>query len=129
MVEYLGLILSEGCVQMDLVNVAGVQDWPTPRNVTEVQSFMGFFNFYCCFVQDFLHVTKPLHQLTRKGEAWKWTEEEQEAFEELKHPIMSTPILVQPDQNVQFRLETDTSWYATPEWSHPNYAMMASGTQ
>src|SRR5882724_13055433 len=51
-VEYLGLILLEGHVEMDLVKVSGVQDWPTPRNVTEVQSFIGFVNFYWCFVQD-----------------------------------------------------------------------------
>src|SRR5882724_12041899 len=60
-VEYLSLILSEGHVEMDLVKVAGVQDWPTPRNVTEVQSFVGFINIYQHFVQDFSHVAKPLH--------------------------------------------------------------------
>src|SRR5882724_6797759 len=60
-VEYLSLILSEGRVEMDPVKVAGVQDWLTPKNVTEVQSFIGFINFYQHFVQDFSHVTKPLH--------------------------------------------------------------------
>ena len=60
-----------------------------------------------------MHVTKPLHQLTKKGEAWKWAKEEQEAFKDLKNLIMSTPILVQLDQNVQFRLETNDSGYAT----------------
>src|SRR5882724_12047912 len=40
-VKYLGLILSEGHVEMDPVKVAGVQDWLTPRNVTNVQSFVG----------------------------------------------------------------------------------------
>src|SRR5882724_5378561 len=51
-VEYLSLILSEGHVEKDLVKVTGVQDWPTPRNVSEVQSFIGFINFYRHFVQD-----------------------------------------------------------------------------
>ena len=45
-VKYLSLILSEGHLEMDPVKVAGVQDWPVPRNVTEVQSFVGFINFY-----------------------------------------------------------------------------------
>jgi len=71
-VEYLGLILSEGHVEMDPVKVAGVQDWLTPRNVTEVQSFIGFVNFYWHFVQDFSHIAKHLHQLTKKGEVWRW---------------------------------------------------------
>ena len=41
-IEYLGLVLSEGCVEMDPVKIAGIWDRPTPKNVTEVQSFMGF---------------------------------------------------------------------------------------
>ena len=45
-VEYLGLILSEGCIEMDPVKVTGIQDWLTPQNVTEVQSFIGFVNLY-----------------------------------------------------------------------------------
>jgi len=93
--------------------VASVHDWLTPRNVTEVQSFVGFVNFYQCFIQDFLHVAKPLHLLTKKGEKWRWTEDEQKAFEELKQLITSAPILMQPNQDTQFCLETDTSRYAT----------------
>ena len=69
-VEYLSLILSEGHMEMDPVKMAGIRDWLTPRNVTEVQSFIGFVNFYRCFIQDFSHITKPLHQLTKKGEEW-----------------------------------------------------------
>jgi len=65
-VKYLGLILSEGRVEMDLVMVTCIQDWPTPRNVTEVQSFIGFVNFYWCFVQDFSHVAKPSTSSPRK---------------------------------------------------------------
>jgi len=65
------------------------------------------------FIQDFSHIAKPLHQLTKKGEAWKWTKDERKAFEELKRLITSTPILVQPDQSALFRLETDASGYAT----------------
>ena len=74
-VDYFSLILSEGHIEMDLVKVAGIQEWRIPRNVTEVQSFVGFVNLYQCFIQDFLHITKPLHQLTRKGEVWQWTKD------------------------------------------------------
>ena len=101
MVEYLGLILLEGHVEMDPIRVAGICDWLTPTGVIEVQSFVGFVNFYWQFIQD-SHVDKPLHQLTKKGEAWRWTKAEQEVFEELKQLIMSTPILIQPDKDMQF---------------------------
>jgi len=100
-------------MEMDPVKVAGVRDWPTPKNVTEVQSFVGFINFYRHFVQYFSHVAKPLHQLTKKGEGWRWTDEEQASLEELKRLITSTPILVQPNQEAPFLLETDASGYAT----------------
>jgi transposase InsO family protein len=114
-VEYLGLILSQGQVAMDPVKVAGVRDWPVPRNVTEVKSFLGFINFYRRFVDDFSHIAKPLNQLTKQDTQWSWEANgpEQAAFNKLKHLITSTPILVLPDQSKHFRLETDASAYAT----------------
>ena len=45
-IEYLGLIVSQGQAEMDPVKVAGVTDWPIPSNWKEVQSFLGFANFY-----------------------------------------------------------------------------------
>ena len=75
MVEYLSLILLEGHIEMDPIKVASVCDWPTPRNVTEVQSFIGFINFYWCFIQEISHMAKPLHLLTKKEEVWRWTED------------------------------------------------------
>ena len=112
-VEYLGLILSQGQVAMDPVKVAGVQDWPTPFNVTEVKSFIGFINFYHHFVDDFSHIAKPLNQLSKTGFQWSWKSDglEQAAFDELKCLITSTPILVLPDQTKHFFLETDASAY------------------
>ena len=111
-VEYLGLVLLEGRVEMDPIKIAGVRDWPTPRNVTEVQSFVGFVNFYHRFILEFSHVAGPLHCLT-KAEPWHWTETEEAAFRALKLLVMSAPVLVLPDQNACFRLETDASGYAT----------------
>ena len=83
-VEYLSLILSERCVEMDLVKITGVKEWPTPKNVTEVQSFVSSINFYRPFIPDFSHMAKPLHQLTKKGEPWHWSGTEEDAFCELK---------------------------------------------
>ena len=55
---------------MDPVKIARVRDWPTPKNVTEVQSFVGFVNFYRRFIPEFSHVASPLHHLTKKAEPW-----------------------------------------------------------
>ena len=67
-VEYLGLIISEGQVEMDPVKVKGVMEWPTPRNWREVQSFLGFANFYRRFIKDFSLHARPLFDLTKKEE-------------------------------------------------------------
>ena len=70
-IEYLGLIILEGKVEMDLVKVQGVTKWPIPEGQKEVQSFLGFANFYRCFIKDFSLHAQPLFDLTKKGEAWK----------------------------------------------------------
>jgi hypothetical protein len=45
-IEYLGVIISHNKVEMDLVKIAGVADWPMPSNKKEVQSSVSFINFY-----------------------------------------------------------------------------------
>jgi len=52
-IKYLGLVILENEVSMDLVKVAGVREWPTPENKTDVQAFLGFVNFYRRFIRDF----------------------------------------------------------------------------
>jgi len=49
-IEYLGLVILENQVSMDPVKVAGVWEWPTPENKTDVQVFLGFMNFYHRFI-------------------------------------------------------------------------------
>jgi len=62
-IEYLGLVISENKVAMDPVKVAGVRDWPTPENQTNVQAFIGFVNFYRRFIWDFSTIARPLFAL------------------------------------------------------------------
>jgi len=54
----------------------------------EVESFLAFANFYQCFIKNFSHIAKPLNELKGKKE-WKWEEEYQKAFKELKDKITS----------------------------------------
>ena len=69
-VEYLWVIISYNSVEMDLVKVAGVAEWPVPNNKKEVQSFLGFINFYRRFIQDFSHHARPLFNLTKNDVKW-----------------------------------------------------------
>ena len=88
---------------MNPIKIAGIQDWPTLKNVTKVQSFMGFVNFYHRFIPEFSHVASPLHCLTKKAEPWRWLEPEETAFQTLKLLVMLAPILVLPNQDAHFR--------------------------
>jgi hypothetical protein len=67
---------------MDPVKVAGVADWPTPTNKKEVQSFVGFINFYRRFISDFSHHACALFDLTMKDVRFIWGLPQEELLHE-----------------------------------------------
>src|SRR5258708_9664066 len=81
--------------------------------VKEVQSFLGFVNFYWKFIHDFSDVTRPLYALTRKTQWWVWGSPKQKAFDALKKAVTSTPVLTFPSQSSCFCLKCDASNFAT----------------
>jgi len=95
-IEYLGLVISENKVSIDLVKVAGVREWPTPENKTDVQAFLGFVNFYWRFIQDFSAKARPLFDLTHSKQVWMWSKRKQMAFEGLKTVVTTALVLVSP---------------------------------
>ncbi|CDO77977.1 hypothetical protein BN946_scf184303.g1, partial [Trametes cinnabarina] len=102
--EYLGHVISEGVVKMDPAKVAGVAEWPTPTNKKELQSFLGFANFYRRFVAGFAKIAAPLHQLTGQSE-WKWGDAQRDTFVGLKDAITSAPVLAIPNDDDPFRVQ------------------------
>jgi Reverse transcriptase (RNA-dependent DNA polymerase) len=83
-IEYLGLVVEEGKLAMNAAKLKEILDWPAPKTVKEVQSFLGFGNFYCCFVKGFSHLAHSLHDLLKKDKKFVWSEECQESFDQLK---------------------------------------------
>ena len=79
--------------------------------VKDIESFLGFTNFYRHFVYNFSHIARPLNKLKGKKE-WKWEKEHQKAFEELKKKIISQPVLALPRREGKFRVEIDISGHA-----------------
>ncbi|CAK5268475.1 unnamed protein product, partial [Mycena citricolor] len=112
-IKYLGVIISHNHVEMDPVKVAGVVEWPAPANKKEVQQFLGFTNFYWRFIWDFLHVARPLFDLTKKDVAWTWGANKAAAFLALKNTVTSTPVLQLPDASRSYCLKADSSDFAT----------------
>jgi len=69
---------------MDPIKIAGITEWPAPTNKKEVQSFLGFTNFYRHFIEGFSEHTCPLFNLTRNDSRWRWEAAKHSAFENLK---------------------------------------------
>jgi hypothetical protein len=63
-INYLGVILEKGVTPMDPIKISGIKDWPTPKTVKDLCSFLGFCNFYCPFIKGFATVARPLNELT-----------------------------------------------------------------
>ena len=95
-------------VKMEQEKIKAVKEWKTPMKIKNIESFLGFTNFYRRFIHNFSHTARPLNELKGKKE-WKWEQEHQEAFKELKEKIMSQPVLSLPKREGKFRVETDAS--------------------
>ena len=111
-VEFLGVVIGLKGVEMQKKKVEGVLNWPIPRNVKEVQKFLGLANYYRRFIKNFVRIAAPLHVLVRKEQKWKWEQEQEEAFEKLKVVFTTEPVLAIPDINREMRVEADISDYA-----------------
>jgi hypothetical protein len=111
-VEYLGLLILCNRLRMDLGKVKAVTDWPTPRNVTELQRFIGFANFYRRFIDHFLGTARPLHDLTKAKTPFIWDTCCTTAFEQLKTAFTTAPILTIANPYQPFILEFNCSDYA-----------------
>jgi len=98
---------------MDPVKVQGVTDWPQPAKVRDVQSFIGFMNFYQRFIHNFSEIACPLHALTWKSKDWSWGAAKQQAFDALKSAVTSAPMLTFPSKSGPFCLECDASNFTT----------------
>jgi hypothetical protein len=110
-IKFLGVILEDGTITMDLVKVAGVEEWKEPKTVKDIRKFLGFCNLYQHFIRGFLQIAKPLNNLLKKGATWTFGNAEKVAFEKLKKLICEEPVLIQPDQTKPFKVEVDASNY------------------
>ena len=92
-VEYLGYILSSSGLTMSDNKVKIIQDWPEPKKVKDIQSFLGFANFYHWFIFNYLDIVILLTCLIQKDIPWKFDFSCQDAFNSLEKVFISAPIL------------------------------------
>ncbi|KAJ7975820.1 Retrotransposon protein, putative, Ty3-gypsy subclass [Quillaja saponaria] len=111
-IKFLGHIIEEGRVRMDLDKVKAIQEWKTPTSVIELRSFLGLANYYRRFVEGYSRKAAPLTELLKKGTVWHWGEPCQTAFEDMKLAMINDPVLALPDISKPFEVQTDASDYA-----------------
>ena len=93
----------------DPENVAKILNWPVPKTVHDVRGILGLGSYYRCFIRNFSERVQPLVNLTKKDKPFKWTEECQLAFEDIKQVLISPDIMAFPTDDGQFILDSDAS--------------------
>lgn len=111
-VDFLGFILSTNGMKMQPEKVKAVLDWSKPRTLKELQSFLGFTNFYRRFIKDYAGITKPLTACTKTRKKFELTQDAEQSFNKLKTLFTSAPVLSQFNYTRQTRIETDCSDWA-----------------
>lgn len=113
-VEYLGYILGKDGLKMNPKKLSTIVDWPEPRSVKDIQSFLGFANFYRRFVEHYAQIVIPLHAHTRKDAPlpFRLSDEARQAFNQLKRIFTSAPVLRHFDPALPITLITDASDFA-----------------
>jgi len=107
------MIVSSKGLEMCSNKVQTIKDWPIPKNIKEVQSFLGFANFYHQFIKNYSNIAVPLMALICKDIQFEWTFHANNAFNHLHVLFCQAPILLLPNFQRPFIIETDASDTAT----------------
>jgi len=108
-VNFLEHVLTEAGVEVQPEKISSVQNWPTPRNLTELRSFVGLCSYYRRFISEFANVAPPLHELTRKNARFIWGPEQDRAFHLLKEKLTAAQMLGMPRDEGTYYLDTGAS--------------------
>ncbi|XP_021769525.1 uncharacterized protein LOC110733773 [Chenopodium quinoa] len=108
-VAFLGDVISKEGVSVDPSKIRAVNDWSTPKNVSDVRSFLGLAGYYRRFVKDFSRIAKLVTSLMKKEHKFSWTQECEEAFKTLKERLTTTPVLTFPNGSDLYEVYSDAS--------------------
>jgi len=105
-VSFLGHRLSSDGLSVEEDKVKCIREWPLPKNVRAIQSFIGTCSYYRKFIKNFSQI---LTELLKKDVEWHWNNGQQNAFDSLKKALSSAPVLMMPNYNKCFTITSDAS--------------------
>ena len=109
---FVGYMVSSSGIGMDPAKVAAITDWPVPTSVKEVQSFLGFSNFYRKFITHYSSLASPLTSLTRKSVHFTWSSEAATAFSAVQQAFTTAPVLHHFQPTLPLTIEANASDFA-----------------
>ena len=108
-VPFFGQTLTKDGLQMDANKWQVIQNWPQPKNVKELQSFLGSVNYLSKFIPHLSSFRKPLQDLLKSSNEFVWLKVHNEAFKTLNNAITKYVMLKYFDSNLPIYIETDAS--------------------
>ncbi|GFW51257.1 retrovirus-related Pol polyprotein from transposon 17.6 [Trichonephila clavipes] len=110
-VKVLGHLVSSNGVRPDPDKIKAVRNFPTPKNIHDIRSFLGLCSYFRRFIKGFCYLAEPLQSLLKSGVEFHWGPEEVEAFNSLKKALTSDPVLGMYDERASTEIHTDASGY------------------
>lgn len=105
--EFLGHVISSEGITVNKKKINAVENFPTPSSVKKVRSFVSLCSFYRKFIPCFAKIARPLYDLLSKDAKFGWGPEQQTSFDELKHKLVTAPVLSHYDPNAKTEIHTD----------------------
>ncbi|MBW0493902.1 hypothetical protein O181_033617 [Austropuccinia psidii MF-1] len=105
-------------LEIDQNKVAAVLQKPVPKNIKEIQSFLGFASSYRNHIKHFAHITSSLYKLFSKDVVFEITKERRDAYERIKHELTNAPVLILPEFELLFKLNIDEA--CSQGWGQPS---------
>ncbi|GFW63671.1 retrovirus-related Pol polyprotein from transposon 17.6 [Trichonephila clavipes] len=110
-VKILGHLVSSNGVRPDPDKIKAVRNFPNPKNIRDIRSFLGLCSYFRRFIKGFCYLAEPLQSLLKSGVEFHWGPEEVEAFNSLKKALTSDPVLGMYDERASTEIHTDASGY------------------
>lgn len=108
-IQFLGYSVTRYGIQVDMTKEEKINSFPVPKSKKDIKRFLGFTSYYRKFVPNYSQIIQPMAKLLKNNVEYKWEEEQETAFENIKRKLLSKIILSFPDYNKEFVVTSDAS--------------------